>query len=193
MAGVAGPMLDDRPMHGTRFLVGLTLGGLSAGLMVGTVAFLLGTLVEAILPERWRLAVLAAICLILAVLDVRGRTPHLWRQVPQKLVRSLPPGFLGVVWGFDIGLLFTTQKVSSLLWATLAAAILLAPAQAPWILLGVALLSSITMTLMSVARRSDVRTHGTRGDRRWLMSLRTLSGLTLVAVTIETLAQAGLG
>jgi hypothetical protein len=192
MAGVAGPMIEDRPLQGARFLLGLTTGAVAAGLMVGMAAYVVGAGVTALVAEGPRLVILAGGCLALGVLDLCGRPPHIWRQVPQALVRVLPPGFLGAVWGFDIGLLFTTQKVSSLLWAPLVAVILLAPAQAPAMLIGIAVLSCLTITAMSVTGRSGVVDHGKRRERRWLMSLRGLSGLLLLAMAGATLVQGAL-
>ena len=189
MAGVAGPMLQDRPLEGVRFLLGLTAGGVAAGLVVGTVAFLVGTGVSAVVAEASRLTVLAAACLALGVLDLRGHTPHLWRQVPQALVRVLPPGFLGAAWGFDIGLLFTTQKVSSLLWGALLAVTLLAPNMALVLVVAVAALSCLAIAGLSLTMRTHAMTHGTKRDRRWLMSLRGLTGLVLLAMAGATLAR----
>src|SRR3954469_2303619 len=131
MAGVAGPMLRDSSRDGVRFLVGLSAGAAAGALMISLVALLAGTVAASAMPEQARLFALAALCVAMGAADLANRTPHLWRQVPQTLARALPPGSLGTTWGFDIGLLFTTQKVGSLIWAALAAAVLIEPMAAP--------------------------------------------------------------
>ena len=115
MAGVAGPMMRRTRAGAARFLAGLTVGGIAGGLVLSLPVYLLGSALTSVMPLTGRVLLLAAICAVLAWADLRHRTPHVWRQVPQGLVRTLPPGSLGVVWGFDLGLLFTTQKTTSLI------------------------------------------------------------------------------
>src|SRR5215475_3163886 len=101
MAGVAGPMLDRRRWQGVLFLASLAVGGIAAGLILAVPAYLAGSALQTALPRAGRVALLVAIVAVLAVADLRNRTPHVSRQVPQRLVRLLPPGVLGLVWGFD--------------------------------------------------------------------------------------------
>src|SRR5215212_10467653 len=115
MAGVAGPMLRRSRSAATRFLIGLAIGGVAAGLLLALPTYVLGSVVRGLLPEQGRLMVLAAVCGLFALADLASRTPHVWRQVPQRLQDVLPPGALGAAWGFDLGLLVTTQKTTSLL------------------------------------------------------------------------------
>jgi hypothetical protein len=70
---------------------------------------------------------LVVLVLMLGVADLLNRTPHVWRQVPQRFARELNdyPGRLGFVWAVDLGLIVTTQKTTSLLWIGLAGAIVL--------------------------------------------------------------------
>src|SRR5262245_21640822 len=119
MAGVAGPMLRRSKAQGVRFLAGLLAGGLAASAVLAVALYALGTLAALVLPHTVR--VVAAVLAVVAfgVADLMDRTPHIWRQVPQELIRKLPPGRLGLVWGFDLALLFTTQKSTSLTWASL--------------------------------------------------------------------------
>src|SRR5690348_15479587 len=74
--------------------------------------------VAAVLPVGPRYLVLAVCVAVLLVLDALGRTPRWNRQTPQRL-RVLPPGLRGFLWGLDIGMLFTTIKVTSLVWVLL--------------------------------------------------------------------------
>jgi hypothetical protein len=189
MAGVAGPMMRWERAAAARFLVGFSIGAVAAGLVLALVALLLGRALNALVPDDARAALVAAICVLFGVADLLNRTPHVWRQVPQALVRVLPPGFLGVVWGFDIGLLFTTQKAVSLMWAAVAAVVLLHPAAAPALLVGMALVSSTTIVVWSVSGAAVLRSHGTRRDRRWLRAMRTGSGSLLLALGVLTVVQ----
>jgi hypothetical protein len=189
MAGVAGPMMRWERPAAARFLVGFSVGAVAAGLVLALAALLLGRALNALVPDDARAALVAAICVLFGVADLLNRTPHVWRQVPQALVRVLPPGFLGVVWGFDIGLLFTTQKAVSLMWAAVAAVVLLHPAAAPVLLVGMALVSSAIIVIWSVSGAAVLRSHGTRRDRRWLRAMRTGSGSLLLALGVVTVVQ----
>lgn len=189
MAGVTSPMLRERPSDGVRLLIGLMAGGIAAALMVSMVAYVVGTVAQALAPTQGRLLLLAGVCAMFGTADLLNRTPHVWRQVPQRLVRVLAPGRLGTVWGFDIGLLFTTQKVVSLMWAALAAAVLLDPTLAPALLVGMAALWSTTIAIWSLSGGGGVLDHGSNTDRRWLRSVRAMSGTLLLVVSLITLVE----
>jgi hypothetical protein len=182
MAGVAGPMLDRRRRQGVLFLVSLAVGGIAAGLMLAVPAYLAGSALQAALPRAGRVALLVAIATLLAVADLRNRTPHVSRQVPQRLVRLLPPGVLGLVWGFDLGLLFTTQKVASLIWAALAAAILLAPSTAPVLLAAVALAATAAVAARSMTPYATRISE--RMDRPWMPWTRRGSAIIMLLLAI---------
>lgn len=182
MAGVASPIIRTQTFAAVRFLAGFAFGTLAAALVLGVCAVVAGTLLQALLPTGFRIVIVACICAILGLADLLNRTPHVWRQVPQEFVRTLPTGFLGLTWGFDIGLLFTTQKVASLMWAAIAAVVLLRPAGAPVLLVSMALLSAATIGVMTAGSANSLLNHGTRQDRRWLRIMRAGSGSLLLAV-----------
>jgi len=182
MAGVAGPMLERRRWHGVLFLVSLAVGGVAAGLILAVPVYLAGSALHAALPRTGRVALLAAIVVVLAFADLRNRTPHVSRQVPQRLVRMLPPGILGLVWGFDLGLLFTTQKVASLIWAALAAAILLAPSTAPVLLAAVAFTATAAVSTLSLTRYATRLSE--RMDRPWMPWTRRGSAIMMMLLAI---------
>lgn len=178
MAGVAGPMLRQRRWAAVRFLAGLAVGGVAAGLVLAVPIYLVGSGLHHVLPRTARVALVVAIVVVLAVADLRDRTPHVWRQVPQRLIRVLPPGVLGLVWGFDLGLLFTTQKTVSLIWASIAGAILLAPAAAPVLLAVVAFTATAAVSAWSMTRFGS--TVDTRMDRTWTRKARTASAIAML-------------
>ncbi len=150
MAGVAGPMLRRSKAEGSRFLAGLMVGELVSSMVLAAALYALGTAVALVAPTFVREVLLGVLVAAFGVADMRNRTPHVWRQVPQKYVRSMAPGRLGLVWGFDLGLLFTTQKSTSLLWVVLAAVGLLSPGSA-WLVLPVmAFISVMTVVVRSV-------------------------------------------
>jgi hypothetical protein len=180
-------MLRRNRFEGLRFLVGLAVGGLVAGVLLAVPTYFAGTLLQAALPEWLRLAVLVAVAGWLGVADLRDRTPHIWRQVPQRLVRTLPGGTLGLVWGIDLGLLFTTQKTVSLIWLALAGVLLLDPGTAPLLLACVVLVASLLVSLWSMTRYADLPE---RRSRTWVVRARRASGVTILAVALALAATA---
>lgn len=193
MAGVAGPMLRRRGGRhgrgaGTRLLVGLLVGELAAGILLAVPAFLLGTGLRAALPLQARLGVVAALCVLFAGADLANRTPQLQRQVPESLIWRLPTGTLGLAWGFDLGLLFTTQKAVSLIWVAIAATVLLSPTAAAVVLIGTPALAGLTVIALSLARppggyRLAIWGPGMRLARRG-------SGVVIAALGVLTAVQA---
>ncbi|TDC69475.1 hypothetical protein E1200_08405 [Actinomadura sp. GC306] len=190
MAGVSGPMMRRSPADGARFLSGLVLGAVLSGLLVAMLLYVVGRGTAELLPETPRMLALAAVALGFGAADLAGRTPHVWRQVPQVLVHRLAPGFRGVVWGFDLGLLVTTQKAVSLVWVAIAAVVLLDPLLAAPVMIGMALLSNLGVALWSARFTPAMTEMGTRRERLWLRSIRALSGSVLVVLAAVTAAQA---
>jgi hypothetical protein len=188
MAGVAGPMLRRTRSGGTRFLLGLATGGAAAGILLSLPVFLVGSAVDAVAPARVRLLALAALLAGLAVADLLHRTPHLTRQVPERLVWKLPPGSLGLAWGFDIGLLFTTQKTTSLVWAAVAATALVGPSWSAPVLVTVALAASLAIALWSAGGWVDAIVRHER-YREWLGWARRGAGVTMAALCVATVLQ----
>ncbi|MEV6929369.1 hypothetical protein AB0M46_33435 [Dactylosporangium sp. NPDC051485] len=184
MAGVAGPMLRERDQRfaAVRFLIALAIGGVAAALVLALLVYPAGRLLASVLPRDARLLVLAALTAVLGVADLRDRTPHMWRQVPQSLVRQLSPGPLGLVWGFDLGLLFSTQKVVSLLWAAIGAVLLLDPALAPWALGAFAITASAVVALWSFTPLSI--TVQAKWSPAWLRRIRWVSGSILLTAAV---------
>jgi hypothetical protein len=185
MAGVAGPMLQRSRVSGARFLTGLAVGGIFAGLVLAVPLYLVGHLAGQVMPLPVKMVLLVCLAFALGLADLTGRTPHVWRQVPQRLVRSLPPGALGLTWGFDLGLLITTQKASSLLWLSIAAVTLLDPGLVPVALIAFSLAATagvltLSMTAWAVAMRGGF-------DWTWIRRTRWATGATMLAAGLGTL------
>ncbi len=179
MAGVASPMMDRSRAEGTRFLAGLLVGGVAGAGVLALPVYLLGR-VLGLLPGWASVAAAVVLLLVLGVADLRQRTPHVWRQVPQTLWHKLTPGWLGVVWGFDLALLFSTQKTTSLIWACVAVVVLLEPSLAAGALIGISVMSTLLVVLSTVTPGAVHRT-GLNWSTRWVTWIRRGSGLLILA------------
>lgn len=188
MAGVAGPMLRRNRGAGARLLTGLLVGEMAAGVLIAVPAFLLGEGLRAVLPGSVRLWVVAALCVLFGAADLLNRTPRVARQVPEGLIQRLPPGSLGLAWGFDLGLLFTTQKAVSLIWVAIAATVLLDPPVAAAMLVGIAVLAAMAVTVLSLLRRPGADRLSSWGLR--LRQARLGSGAAILVLCVLTAVQA---
>lgn len=194
MVGVSSPMMRADRGSGWRFIAGFG-GGLATATVVLAAPLLLLTSAAGTLPEPLRVAVLAVLVVGFAVADLLDRTPHVGRQVPQRFARELrqQPGRLGLIWAFDLGLLVTTKKTTSLLWIGLAGAVLvgtpgfvvltLAVAAATYWLMIAAVVVTMGSVSFDVTRLLDRLTRPTTLVRR----LAGLAGLGLAAVVAVTL------
>jgi hypothetical protein len=126
MVGVSNPMMRRGRTAGWRFIAGFG-GGSAAATAVLVGPLLLLNAAAHLAPRPVRAAALVLLVVLLAGADLLNRTPHVWRQVPVRFAHELRdlPGRLGFIWAFDLGLLVTTQKTTSLLWIGLAGAVLL--------------------------------------------------------------------
>lgn len=187
MVGVSNPMMQGDRRAGWVFLGGFGVGLAAAAVVVAIPLMLLGAAL-AHLPAPVRGGVLAVLLVGFGLADLLNRTPHMWRQVPQRFVRELRPGQLGFVWAVDLGLLVTTQKTTSLIWIGLAGLVLGASPIA--ILAGVITISTGfgllvgastvvgSGTLLSDARYNRQITFG------WTALIRRVSGLTALALAV---------
>lgn len=151
MVGVAGPMFRRSRIEGMRFLAGFTLGQLMSALFLSVAIIAIGMVVAYVFPWQFRITLFAAGAVLLALADKTGRTPQVSRQVPVDLYHRLESGRLGFAWGADVGLLFTTQKTSSMPWLGLLAATMLVPTAALPMLMSLALASAASL-LVGVIR-----------------------------------------
>jgi hypothetical protein len=95
------------------------------------------------------------------------------------------------VWGFDLGLLVTTQKTVSLMWASIAVTALLAPGSAAVLLVAMAISSSLVVSAWSMTTLNNI-VEG-RKNRRWVRNARWASGsaMLLSALGYAVLAVSG--
>lgn len=136
MVGVTSPLLRTDRKDGVRLMATYALGTVLAGVVLVVLLTPLASAAQAALPARERALAAAVAVLVLGLLDLSGHTPHVHRQTPQRLARLPRAGHTavaGIVAGFDIGLLVTTIKVSSLMWAALVWATLAGPGALPWV------------------------------------------------------------
>lgn len=71
------------------------------------------------------LLILGTAGVALAALDVAGRTPTVRRQTEPVWWRTRGPYRAAFLWGFDLGLGFTTIRVASLYWIVVLAIVLI--------------------------------------------------------------------
>ena len=188
MTGVAGPMMRGSRAASIRFITGLFAGGAAAGVVLAVPAYLVGTAIRAATPAWWRVVIVAVACMAFGIADLINRTPHVWRQVPQRLYHALSPGTLGLVWGFDLGLFFTTQKVVSLIWVAILAVVLFAPTQAAAAFVAFSILATLAVTVQTV--RGQIRTVPVTGwERTWRKRVRQASGVTLILLALLSVAE----
>jgi hypothetical protein len=181
MAGVAGQTMRVSAARATRFLVGLVVGEAVAGLFVAGAVYLVGTLLGVIAPPDLRLLAVAAAALFFGLADLRGRTPQVSRQVPRRLAYKLTSGSLGLVWGFDLGLLFTTQKTVSLLWLSVVGVLLVDPAAAPVALVVWSVVSGTTVVGWALVPNSQLRL---AQEQPWIKVAKHISAVTMVATAV---------
>lgn len=191
MAGVAGPMLGRSRLNFTRFILGLALGNVVAAFLVALLLVAIGQGLAHLVPAAWRLVLACVIVAGFGIADLANRTPHVWRQVPRHFIKQLQPGILGIVWGADLGLLVTTQKTTSLLWAALAAITVVQPMDAPWALAGFSVTWVVTTFIWSLKPWVIMATRSP--GRGWQRPLRRVTGLLMVLAAAATLAAAQLG
>lgn len=182
MVGVSGPMFAESAAQGRRFMIGLTLGSLAGGVILATAAAVVGIgLARTGLPLGARLVMLIGVALILGLADLANRTPQWFRQVPQRLVRELSPGTLGVVYGVDLGLIVTTKKVTSLWWLAIAGLALVSPVLLVIAVPVGAVATSLAVWSWSLRIKGDTACLFRKNQRNWITQLRLMSGTAMIA------------
>jgi hypothetical protein len=152
MVGVIGPRVrGTRQVRGsvgtvTVFALSAMVGAAITGSLIG----LLGGAAQALAGERTLAVAVGAAGCVLLLADLRMRTPTLRRQTCSTWYRELGAGTAWAFWGFDLGLGWSTIRLSSLYWLmVLFVAAFVPPVFAPLVLafyglgLGVALAGAV--------------------------------------------------
>jgi hypothetical protein len=140
MIGVIGPLVQGkRQLRGSvRPVAVFALGALAGAAITGSLIGVLGAGAQALAGERvLAVTVGAAGCvLLLADLGILGlRTPTLRRQTCSTWYREHGARIAWPFWGFDLGLGFSTIRLSSLYWLmVLFVAAFVSPVLAPLVL-----------------------------------------------------------
>ncbi len=183
MAGVSSPMLIYRPRAAARFLFGLTVGAILGASLVAAGMLGIGQVLALVGSHAEHVGACVGIVFLLGVADISNRTPQAERQVPQRFIRALSPGPLGLVWGVDLGLMFTTQKVVSLVWAGMVIAVLLEPSLSfvlMWTVAGCYMGAVVAWTLL---HGRGLENFGSVAERRQLRLIKIVSGLSLIVIS----------
>jgi hypothetical protein len=192
MVGVIGPRV-----RGTRQVRGsvgtVTVFALSAvvgAAITGSVIGLLGGAAQALAGERTlAVAVGAAGCLLLLA-DLRMRTPTLKRQTCSTWYRERGATTAWTLWGLDLGLGFSTIRLSSLYWLmVLFVAAFVSPVFAPLVLafyglgLGVAVATAVVAEAWSPPSPSASPGLGLLQAAAWVR-LASVAFLGVVSIAI---------
>jgi hypothetical protein len=164
MVGVIGPRVrGTRQVRGSVGTVTVfALCAIVGAAITGSVIGLLGFGVQALAGERTlAVAVGAAGCLLLLA-DLRMRTPTLRRQTCSTWYRERGAGTAWALWGFDLGLGFSTIRLSSLYWLmVLFVAAFVTPVLAPLVFafyglgLGVAFAGAVVVQTRSASSETS--------------------------------------
>ena len=191
MVGVIGPRVrGTRQVRGsvgtvTVFALSAMVGAAITGSLIG----LLGGAAQALAGEgTLAVAVGAAGCLLLLA-DLRMRTPTLRRQTCSTWYRERGAGTAWTLWGFDLGLGFSTIRLSSLYWLmVLFVVAFVPPVFAPLVLafyglgLGVALAGAVVAQTRSASSATSPGLGLLRAAGR--VRLASVAFLGVLSVTI---------
>ncbi len=160
MVGVIGPRVrGTRQVRGsvgtvTVFALCAMVGAAITGSLIG----LLGGAAQSLAGERTLAVAVGAVGCLLLLADLRMRTPTLRRQTCSTWYRERGAGTAWTLWGFDLGLGFSTIRLSSLYWLmVLFVVAFVPPVFAPLVLafyglgLGVALAGAVVAQTRSAS------------------------------------------
>jgi len=137
MIGVIGPLVKGkRELRGSVGSVALFgLGAILGALVTGSLIGVLGAGLQSVAGGRPLALVVGGAGCLLLVVDVGLRTPSLRRQTCSTWYRDIGARKSWALWGFDLGLGFSTIRLSSLYWLTaLFVAAFVSPFLAPLVL-----------------------------------------------------------
>lgn len=130
-----------------------TVGSAAGAAVTGGLLVPIAIALQSALSSAQRAGLVAAAASALWYADFRAplfNTPSLRRQTCSTWYRRFGPGKTFLIWGFDLGLGFSTIRVSSLFWVlAIGVASAVRPESAPAVMLayGVSLPTSLLLTL----------------------------------------------
>jgi len=192
MVGAIGPHVQGaRQVRDSVGSVTLfTLGAVAGGLFTGSLVGVLGALVQGLAGERVLAVAVGAAggALLLADLGVLGlRTPTLRRQTTSTWYRERGPRAAWALWGIDLGLGFSTIRLSSLYWLlVLFVAAFVSPVLAPLVfaLYGLGLGIVFLAAVLAQTRRASPGGSPGLGLLRSARSVQLASDAFLALVSI---------
>jgi len=135
MVGAIGPHVQGKRQGSVRSVTLFTLGAVVGAAITGSLVGLLGAAAQDLASERVLAVAVgsAGFVLLLADLGFLGlRTPTLRRQTSSAWYRERGDRAAWALWGFDLGLGFSTIRLSSLYWLmVLFVAAFVSPVLAP--------------------------------------------------------------
>lgn len=167
MIGVIGPLVKGkRELRGSVGPVALFGAGAIAGaVFTGSVIGVLGAMLQPLAGERTLALVVGGVGCALLLVDLRLGTPSLQRQTCSTWYRDRGARRAWALWGFDLGLGFSTIRLSSLYWLTaLFVAAFVSPWLAPLVLAfyGLGLTAAFAAAVIAQSR-STAPAHGSPG------------------------------
>lgn len=169
MTGVITPFVEGRRIKTwTAALSLFALGAATGAFVTGLLLAGLGSLVQRDMDGATAVAAgIGLVGIFLAAADLGLgpiRTPSLRRQTPSWWLQVLGPRRTWLLWGIDLGLGFSTIRVSSLFWlVALAAVFLIPPIAAPVVLAayGLALALGLSAMVLTALTQKSQRRLGT--------------------------------
>jgi len=161
------------------------LGSLTGAVLVGMAVGFLGSLLKLGQRESYILIGIAFIGILLALSDfeIAGmHTPTLRRQTCSAWRRDLGPSLSALLWGFDLGLGFSTIRVASLYWVLLLVIFVLgSPAIGAAILVGYGLAIPLNLGIgIVLLERLDRSVMPFVYALRLLQPIKMILGITLL-------------
>ena len=156
MIGIIGPLVQGkRELRGSvRSVAVFGLGAVAGAATTGALVGFLGAGFQSIAGEGVRAVAVGVGGLLLLLVDLGLRTPTLRRQTCSAWYRERGPGFAWPLWGFDLGLGFSTIRLSSLYWLmVLFVGAFVSPVRAPLVLAfyGLGLWVAVTAAVVAQA------------------------------------------
>lgn len=139
MVGVIGPLVQrERRVRGwIGSLLWFSTGAVAGGATMGALLGALGSAAQDVADRQTLGVLVGAIGCVLLLADLgvlRLRTPMLRRQTCSTWYHERGPRTAWILWGFDLGLGFSTIRLSSLYWlAALFVVAFVPPAAAPFV------------------------------------------------------------